>query len=533
MNNTADTSVVVIGGSIVGLCSALFLAQQHVPFILVERHPGSSLHPRALGYTSRTMELFRTIGVDKRIPQPPAGGATGRPRRVTTRTLNGEWSEETHWTAASGSNKSGGGPPDMRSITPAGQTAIAQDALEPILRNRALEMGADLRLGWEMTQWSQNDESVRVTATSPSGDTLEIRAKYMIACDGARSRVRSDLSIATHGVGYLRTLRSILFRCPSIDHYVSRGISQWSIDNEGFEAFLVTYRDGRWALMSYDADQDALDQEGQRAIICKAIGDDLHDIELLTQGKWDLSGSIADRFSTGRVFLAGDAAHALPPNRGGYGANTGIADAHNLAWKLAAVLSGRSDTSLLNTYDKERRAVALVRHDQIFARDDYKAYVGDGEWSMTRKHVDIIDDVAMELGQLYRSDAITGSEDETLPEAKTPAQWNGHPGTRAPHIELTRDGNTISTIDLFCNDWVVLSKAVEWRSHVRDVPDVRVILINTDVSEAAEGSFARSYGVEDGGAVLVRPDGYIAARWVAASSPKEFSSAFKKVAHVA
>ena len=96
-------------------------------------------------------------------------------------------------------------------------------------------------------------------------------------------------------------------------------------------------------------------------------------IELIATGRWELAALIADRFSGRRVFLAGDAAHQLPPNRGGYGANTGIEDADNLAWKLAAVTSGQFSPELLDTYDTERRPIAWLRHDQIFARADYKA----------------------------------------------------------------------------------------------------------------------------------------------------------------
>jgi putative polyketide hydroxylase len=107
MSAVVDTSVVIVGGSIVGLCGALFLSQHHVPFILIERHPGSSLHPRALGYTSRTMELFRVLGVDKELPQLPSGLARG-PRRVETNTLNGQWSEETLRTKTKGTVKPSG-----------------------------------------------------------------------------------------------------------------------------------------------------------------------------------------------------------------------------------------------------------------------------------------------------------------------------------------------------------------------------------------------------------------------------------------
>lgn len=551
MPETFDTSVVIIGGSIVGLANALFLAQRGVPFILLERHAGSAVHPRAIGYTTRTVETFRTIGLDEELPVLPAG-LGGRPRRVKAKTLNGEWTGESQWTKGSGQGGEGkppgpqsttqgpqgkppggpsGGPPDYSSITPVQGTAIAQDKLEPIIRNKAIQLGADLRLGSRMTDWSQDADGVSVTATTADGNSISIRAKYMIACDGAASRIRKDLGISTSGVGYMRTLHSILFRCPTIDQYISKGVHQWELQNGDFEAFMVTYSDGRWALMTYDPAQDSLDEQGQKALIRKAIGEDAAEIDLLAQGKWLLSGSVAEKFSSGRVFLSGDAAHALPPNRGGYGANTGIADAHNLAWKLESVLSGKSDPSLLETYDQERRPVALVRHDQIFARDDYKPYVAGSEWEKTHKPAVILDDIAMELGQIYRSSAVVGSEDEALPDAQSPVQWKGQPGTRAPHIKLRRDDQELSSLDLFCNGWVLLSKNESWNNHVKAVANAEFVQIGQGLSEVLEGSFTNTFGVEDSGAVLIRPDGHIAARWPTSVTVEEFTKTFNKVAH--
>ncbi|KAH8649079.1 FAD binding domain-containing protein [Xylariales sp. PMI_506] len=559
------TQVVVLGGSLVGLSSAVFLAQHKVPFILIERHPGSSPHPRAIGYTFRTLETFRTSGVNKEIPQGLMTG--GGPRRVKTTTLNGKWDEETVWTKPGagrpgqqgkppgGGNGGGppgkplgGGPPDFSSVTPAQRTGIAQDKIEPILRSKAVELGGDLRLGYKMTEWAQDADGVTVKAVNTAaGGTIEVRAKYMIAADGAGSRVRNDLGIGTSGVGHMRTLRSVMFRCPGIDHYLSEGISQWSIKNDDVEAFLVTYRDGRWALMSYDAAQDDLDEEGQKTLIGKAIGTDDHraEIELIAQGRWELRASVADRFSSGRVFLAGDAAHALPPNRGGYGANTGIADAHNLAWKLAEVLAGRASPSLLeDTYDAERRPVALLRHDQIFARDDYRDYVGGTEWAKSKEEeggaaTEVIDDLAMELGQLYRSSAVHfGADPATLPDAQTPAQWRGQPGTRAPHIEvrdvaaITGEEDPTSILDLYCRGWVLLSRDAAWSAALSGFPDVKFVQIGKDATEVTEGAFTEAYGVQDSGAVLVRPDGFIGARWAEeVTSAEEFATVFKGIAH--
>ncbi|KAK9778020.1 putative FAD binding domain-containing protein [Seiridium cardinale] len=538
MSRPTETSVVIVGGSIVGLSSALFLAQRQVPFILLERHTGSAVHPRAIGYTARTVEILRTLGLDKELPVLPPGHG-GRPRRVKAETLNGEWTGETQWTKTSGQRGGSkpadaptGGPPDYSSITPVQGTAIAQDKLEPIIRNKALELGADLRLGSKMTVWSQDENGVSVTATNSAGESLFIRARYMIACDGASSRIRKDLDISTTGVGPMRTLHSILFRCPSIDHHVATGVHQWEIKNDAFEAFMVTYGDGRWALMMYDPKQDTLDEASQKAMVRKAIGDEAADIDLLAEGKWTLSGSVASRFSSGRVFLAGDAAHALPPNRGGYGANTGISDAHNLAWKLAAVLSGKSNAYLLDTYDQERRPIALVRHDQIFARDDYKPYVAGSGWEKTHKPAAIIDDISMELGQIYRSTSVIGSDDTSLPDAQTPAYWKGQPGTRAPHIKLTRNGEEISSLDLFGGGWVILSKAHSWEELTSGSPDVELILVGRNVLEVVGDSFRDAFGVPESGAVLVRPDGYIAARWHKAVSTEEYTSTLKQAAHL-
>lgn len=123
--------------------------------------------------------------------------------------------------------------------------------------------------------------------------------------------------------------------------------------------------------------KDAVDRDEPtlRAAIYQAVGRLDFPLEILTTGRWELTALVADTIQSRLIFLAGDIAHTLPPNRGGYGANTGIHDVHNLAWNLAAVLSGNSSPELLNTYDAERRPVAPLRHDQIFVRADYKEHL--------------------------------------------------------------------------------------------------------------------------------------------------------------
>ncbi|KAK1635347.1 FAD binding domain-containing protein [Colletotrichum phormii] len=560
MTTQNQTPVIIIGGSLVGLASALFLSARDVPVILFERHTSSSPHPRAIGYTSRTLELLQTVGISPDQLKVGSGPPGGKPRRVKVKSLAGEWADEQLWNnnakmenggpkGENGSKKPGSGPagpPPQKGgkvYAPVMGTAIAQDRLEPILRKRAVELGADLRLGWKMTSWSQSTDGVRITAIHrESGEEVTVEGSYIVACDGAKSVFREGLGIGTTGVGHLRSLCSVMFRCAPIERFLERGFVQFSIEGreDGFEAFLVSYHDGRWALMWNAAEETVtatndgddtinvsngnsgkMDARAQKDLIRKALGlgEDATrdgDIELVTIGFWEMSARIAERFSAGRVFLAGDAAHTLPPNRGGYGANTGFADAHNLAWKIAAVRGGVADEGILGTYDEERRPVALVRHDQLFARDDYKAYVRgkDGEGG-EGKGVEVIDDVAMELGQIYRSRGVDLGTGEALPDALRPDEWKGQPGTRAPHLVMRRrDGREISSLELFGRGWVLLSRDGGWETAAVGA-GCEFVHIGEEVVEADERDGERceeTFGVGREGAVLVRPDGFIAWR---------------------
>jgi putative polyketide hydroxylase len=508
-HETESTPILVVGGSLVGLSAAVFLAGHGVPVTVVERHAGSSDHPRAIGYTTRTLELFRAAGVEL----PATAQGHGPPRRAHVESLAGTWFDEYAWTPNAAAPR--------YEYSPAAATAIAQDRLEPILRDRAVALGAALRPSTEMTGFTQDDNGVTVTLQPRDGARYRMRARYVVAADGAGSRIRDALGIDRSGEGLLSVQRSILFRAP-IDHFLEHGVVQFEIKQPGLTAFLTTYSDGRWVLMlSDDVDRDA---DQQRDVVRQAVGIPDLPVELLTTGRWELAALIADRFRAGRIFLAGDAAHQLPPNRGGYGANTGIEDAHNLAWKLAAVLRSEAAPALLDTYDAERRPIAWLRHEQIFARADYQAY-RDGPGA----DIDVIDDIAMELGQLYRSSAVLGASD-ALPPAQRPDQWAGQPGTRAPHLALRGTDGQASTLDLFQRGWVLLSQDDGWNDAAsRSV----VAFVRLDKSEVlGPRPFHEAYGVGPGGASLVRPDGYVAARWTAmpADPAAELTAALLQVA---
>jgi putative polyketide hydroxylase len=323
------------------------------------------------------------------------------------------------------------------------------------------------------------------------------------------------LGIGKEGRGYLHTTRSVLFRAP-LEQYLESGFGQFSIDQPGLRGGLTTYGDGRWALFMTGDDTER-DEEALREMVLRAVGRRDIEVEIITAGRWEVSASIAERYADGRVFLAGDAAHTLPPNRGGYSANTGIEDAHNLAWKLADVLAGESTPALLETYQAERRPIAWLCHDQIFAHGDGHDRRASGE------NASIIDDRAMAFGYLYRSGAVLGAGDD-LPPALRPEQWAGQPGTRAPHVWLTTGDQRLSTLDLFGRGWVLIADGHRWAEAAREATErtgitVECHLIGTTPLADHADQLLEVFGLTEGGATLVRPDGYLA--WRARSTPTD------------
>ncbi|KAF2232401.1 2,4-dichlorophenol 6-monooxygenase [Viridothelium virens] len=524
-----QTPVLIIGGSLVGLSTAMFLASAHSPTpiqpILIERHSGHSLHPRAIGYTPRTMEIFGAAGIADQIPA--AEKVFHEVRRARIESLAGKWYEETSWTPKEeGGEAEGGG----EEFSPTKGAAVAQDVLEPILRRRAVELGASVRFGTKLLGFEQDGEGVMAKVVDAEGREYSIRAQYMVAADGGRSQVREILGIQRTGRERLSVKRSVLFRA-DLQQYLENGISQFTIDRlrEFQNIFFTTYGDGRWVLMFDDEEEDEdVNERELRKCIETAIGRSDIPIEIITTGRWEINGLVAEKFHIGRIFLAGDAAHSLPPSRGGYGVNTGIHDAHNLAWKLASVISKVSRPALLDTYDAERRPVALLRYQQHFARRDYADTDG--------KKSPILEDSAIELGQLYRSSAVLGVGDD-LPVAQRPDYWKGQPGTRTPHLKITQNGQSTSSIDLFKFNWTLIAEDERWAAAAADVElairsKVAFVRVGQDVEFSSRAAFHDAFGVGPSGASLVRPDGYVA--WRVSEAPesptKELVGALREVA---
>lgn len=486
-----QTPVLIVGGSLVGLSASLFLAWRGVPHILVEKHAGSSPHPRAMGYTETTLEHYRMVGIADQIPQTPQDF---RLRRVRATSLAGEWHGDNAWTPGEADSHNTG-------LSPNTGAAIAQDKLEPILRNAALKIGAEHRYSTELLTFEETPEGiVAQLKDKKDGREYPVFASYVIATDGADSKIRDRLGISREGVGLVRTVRSVLFSCPEADQYLTRGAQQFEIEQENFKAFLTTYNDSRWLLMFVD-DIERSDDE-LRLAIRQALGKEMA-FSIITTGRWEMAGRIATRYQKGRIFLAGDAAHQLPPTRGGFGANTGIDDVWNLAWKLQWVLNGTSAAALLETYDQERRPIGWLRHQQTFSRPDY------AKWLNSDFKADpLFSNEAMELGQIVKSASIIGAGSE-LPAAASPSEWKGQPGTRAPHIWITTSaGEKISSLDLLGQGFVLISANPAWKKEAQRL-NLKLVLINKDIYLADESALLETYGITPSGAVLIRPDGII------------------------
>ncbi|SCU86823.1 LADA_0E00496g1_1 [Lachancea dasiensis] len=492
-----EIPVLVLGGSLVGLSAGLFLADCGVPCIVIEKHLGSSPHPRAIGYTEHTMEFFRHAGLGDLIPHQKPGM---RLRRVRATSLFGQWFEESSWSGKPNA-------PKLAHFSPCTGAAIAQDKLEPLLRTRASQLGCDIRQKTTLLEFKQNDGNVEATVRDEiAGHSYKIKAQYMIAADGAKSSTREALGIERIGRGYIQTLSSLLFECPEADSLLSKGVSQFDIDQPDLRAFMTTYNDGRWAIMFRDNVERTSGELLEAAQ--RAVGLSEAQIKPIAFGNWDLAALICETYSKGRVFLAGDAAHCLPPTRGGYGANTGIDDVHNLAWKLKFVIDGKASPSLLDTYSDERQPIGWLRHQQTFARPDY-ASVSQG----IAKDEEILDDAGMELGQLHLSSSVCGA-DETTTLAKRPDLWKGQPGVRAPHAWIMRSEMRISTIDLFDKKFVLLSECEDWSkavdaARVKFEINVDFFLVGKDIVFDQELEFQEKFGVGPFGASLVRPDGLV------------------------
>ncbi len=504
--------VLIVGGSMVGLSTAAFLAFHGVQALAVERHGGTAIHPRAAHFHLRTLEVFRAMGMEEDVRRKSEEQYDSDGGISSIESLAGKEIAKFIPSLNAG----------VEAVSPTRRLFLTQEALEPILREHARRLGAELRYSTEVVDFEQAADCVVVTTRDvESGEERRIRADYVVSCDGWRSPIRERLGIAMEGHGLISNSITIYFRA-DVEKYVGgrteavfyvfndtmRGF--FRLDRSCQTGFLVVNTAGDVSKPEATNVAEGITRERAEELLRASIGVPDIDVEVLDIAPWKAIADNAASFQSGRVFLAGDAAHTMPPN-GGFGGNTGVQDAFNLSWKIAHVLRGEAGPELVDTYDAERQPIGRLTIEQAYTR-----YVLRTAPYLGTDHIQpIVDDLSLEIGHRYRSSAVLGdgaSEDDGLPYVD-PRESRGVPGTRAPHLWLSEG---VSTLDLFRRRMVLLS-GTEF-----DVPGVEVHRIE-------HPDFCDAYGIRPDGAVLVRPDGYVAWRMPEAASTEAIKDALELV----
>jgi 2-polyprenyl-6-methoxyphenol hydroxylase-like FAD-dependent oxidoreductase len=472
--------VVIVGGGTVGLCTAVFLARQGVSTRVLERRSAVSDHPRAFGLNPRSAEIARWAGIEFEVDDRNAGVATGPSLAELTTTT---------------------GPIKLPEIGPAAQRGCPQHRIDHAAVELARSLGVRIDFGAEVV--GVTDDGVVTTA---SGETVE--ADYVIAADGARSRVRELLGIGTTGPGVLGGhMLNVLFRAPGLP------VPEYSMTvlrNEESTGILMKVDHGdRWIFHVPGGDPGMPVSKFQRLIRAATGVADL-EVDVISMLPWASTARVAEKFRQGNVFLIGDAAHVVPPT-GGFGLNTGIADGHNLAWKLAA-----GGDALLDTYELERRPVAQFTMEQSLIRGEHRELHWDlrPERAAERAAVGMANVLVVIAGYRYDSPAVIGAE--PLPSLED-LTLDGTPGSRIPHLWVTPETSTLDLVDGFT--LLTGAKADGWLAAAAEV----------GIPAHAVDGWAEAAGINEDGAVLVRPDGFVGWRSTGRGTPTHLHQALTQL----
>ncbi len=517
-----EVPVLIVGGSLVGLSTAVFLGHHGVPSLVLERHRGTAIHPRAALVNQRTMETYRAVGLEEEIEEAAAREFVQNGAIVSVDSLGGT---ELDWYFRFINE-------GVEHLSPSARVFVTQIGLEPVLLRAAERLGAKIRYGAEAAAVEQDDSGVTVVVRPRDGGPDDtVRARYLIAADGAHSPIRERLGIRQLGHGSFSDSITIYFKADVRPLMGDRNLSVVYVFGprlQGFFRFSIDLQAGFLVVNS------TVDEDGARSVrigedmttpsciryVREALGDPSLPVEIENVQRWSASAEYAERLRAGRVFLAGDSAHVMPPT-GGFGGNCGVQDGYDLAWKLAYVLDGRADEALLDTYDAERQPVGAFTTEQAYTR-----YVLRLDPSLGKEDLmPVVGEAPIELGYRHRSPAVAADGDDALWD--DPGEPTGRPGFRAPHVPVTVDGVERSTLDLFGRDFILLagSDGESWLDASRaagrtlGVP-LGAHRVGADVT-GADGALETAYGIGSAGAALVRPDGFVAWRAPAAHADPE------------
>ena len=423
--------VLVVGAGPVGLTAAHLLGRLGLTVRIVDRRDGPQRSPAAHVVNARSFEIWRQAGIDvaalRRRAQDPADAGF------------------VHWVTKLGGEVLGSLPfeqqgDDVLAVTPTPLRNLSQHHLEPILRDELAAI--DVPVAYSCTWLTATQDADGVTSTVRDADgERTVRSRWLLACDGAGSPVRRWLGITPVGPDRIQSFVMTHFTAdlgPAVGDL--GGVLYWVCDPDAGGTF-VAHGPCEWVYMrGFDpAVEDAATFTADRCerLVRDALAAPDVPIEILTVSLWHMTAQVATRYRDGRVFLVGDAAHRYPPT-GGLGLNSGVGDAHNLAWKLAAVARGAADDALLDSYEAERRPVAqrnadvsLVNAMQLIEVPVAIAEGGDVAAAIAHQatHFDML---GLQLGYRY------GAPDAGVPDAAIRTLHPGGRGRRAPAARLGR-----------------------------------------------------------------------------------------------
>jgi len=543
---THDTTPVLIsGGGPVGLVLSIELAWRGVPSIVLNTEPTTAVHPQGNTHNSRTMEHYRRLGIADRVR------AVGLPPEFTT-----DISYLTRFTGhefaripmpSSAEKQRRIAEQDMSFLTPEPIHRSSQFYVEPELFAHAETLdGIDLRFGWELIDFTQYADRVESTIRhSETGDTETIVSKWLAGCDGAQGYTRRALDIPYRGEGgdevafFIGKMLSVYIDAPGIHDVMNMepAWQYWTVNNDARTCIVTLDAKGKFVVLAKYPDSGEPDEAEIICDIQDAFGAEI-DIEVISIRQWTAGNAlVADRYGDGRVLLAGDAVHLFTPT-GGFGMNTGVEDAVNLGWKIAAVHHGWAPDTLLDTYEGERRPIGIrntqssrklasdVATIQVPAALEEETAEGQKARADLGRHLSGFTEefasLGIQLGARYDASPLIAN-DGTAPPPDSPVEYvpTACPGGRAPHQWLN-DGASIH--DRF-GKWFTLVKfgsaSTDTAAFAAAAEALDVPLDIVDVAEkAARDLYACTFA-------LIRPDHHVA--WRGDSLPADAEALMRQV----
>lgn len=534
-----ETQVVIVGAGPTGVMMALLLRRLGVDARIVERRLGPQRAPAAHCINARTFEICRQVGVDMDAIAAAAKAPADAGHVYWVTQLGGEVLGRLPYERQTD---------DVLALTPTPLRNLSQHCFEPILLDALRAAGGSAPLyGHRWDAVREDAGGLTSTIIDDNGGHFAMRSQYLIGADGAGSPVRKSLGIAPIGPERLQTflmihfaanLRALVGDCP--------GVLYWASDPDCMGTFVAHDIDREWVFMlSVDPDRESLERYDTarcETIVRRALARADVPVAIRTISPWVMTCQVAERYRVGRVFLAGDAAHRFPPT-GGLGLNTGIQDAHNLAWKIAAVLHGAAVPGLLDTYEIERRPVAQYNAEQSLqnairlldvpralgfsdepaeARHNFRATLADPERrrevaAAIADQAEHFDMLGLQLGYTYEEGALV-PDGSVKPTTENPIRTfvaSSRPGARLPHGWVIEQGRRRSTLDLVALDRCTLlvgPSGHRWIDAAKTLPlALTPVQLDLDVNDPDDW-WSTVAGMSRDGAMLVRPDQHVGFR---------------------